>query len=87
MPVRFPVVDGYDRYDTFDEYVLSAVNEWVPKLLFPHSGQGWGGDRDIAVASYVAKIIAEVNPNAHDDLDTLMDAMRRVEPNRIPDED
>ena len=32
MPVGFPVVDGYDRYDTFDEYARSAANNWTPMV-------------------------------------------------------
>lgn len=78
MPVGFPVVDGYDRYDTFDEYARSAANNWTPMVLFPQNDEGWDARR-AEVDAYGAKIVAEVDPAAYDDLEDLLDAMMAVE--------
>jgi len=78
MPVGFPIVDGYDRYDTFDEYARSAANNWTPMVLFPQNDEGWDARR-AEVDAYGAKIVAEVDPAAYDDLDHLIDAMMAVE--------
>ena len=78
MPVGFPVVDGYDRYDTFDEYARSAANNWTPMVLFPQNDEGWDAQETVMWAGG-AKIVAEVDPAAYDDLEDLLDAMMAVE--------
>ncbi len=78
MPVGFPIIDGYDRYDTFDEYARSAANNWTPMVLFPQNDEGWDARRT-EVDAYGAKIVAEVDPAAYDNLDDLIDAMMSVE--------
>ena len=79
MPVGFPVVDGYDRYDTFDEYALCVADNHVSMIELPRDADGSWKGREAGLAAYAAKIMAEVDPAAYDDLEDLLDAMMAVE--------
>lgn len=83
MPVRFPQISdngfGGWKCDTYEGYALCVTDHQVSMFDLPRDADGSWKGRKAGLAAYAAKIMAEVDPAAYDDIEDLLDAMLAVE--------